>query len=141
MSAAVVLFAGCTKPSGSEEGQWFCYEGGQENTRYYLELKGGQADFIITAWGTRYQGPYVYNAEEGTLTINYETLKTRYVAMEEPDKATLVSNLFKDWPGASEADHVILSSPIKMDFDLDGDKAHFAIILEAGSIQGDLTRK
>lgn len=141
MLAAVALFAACNKEGVSEEGQWFCYERGEQNARFYMELKDGQADFIITAWGTRYTGPYTYNAQDGKLTINYTKSYTRYVAMEEPDKATLVSNLFNDWPGASEADHVILSSPIEMDFTLDGDNAHFAIILDAGSIMGDLTRK
>lgn len=141
MSAAMVLLTGCNKPGDSEEGQWFCYERGEQNASFYMELKGGQADFIITAWGTRYTGPYTYNAQDGKLTINYTKSYTRYVAGEEPDKATLVSNLFNDWPGASEADHVILSSPIEMEFTLDGDNAHFAIILEAGTIMGDLTRK
>lgn len=124
MSAALVLLTGCNKPGDSEEGQWYGYEGnGTEQVRLYLELKGGQADLIITAWGTRYTGPYTYNAEDGRLVLNYDKCLTRYVAMEEPDKATQVSNLFKDWPGASEADHVILDKPIKMTFTVNGNKA------------------
>ena len=124
MSAALVLLAGCTKSEGSEEGKWYGYEGrGKESVSLYLELKGGQADLIITAWGTRYKGPYTYNAEDGRLVLTYDSCLTRYVGMEEPDKAVLVSNLFNDWPGASGADHVILGKPIQMTFTINGDKA------------------
>ena len=123
MSAALVLLTGCNKPGDSEEGQWYCYENGQQHARLYLELKNGKADLIITAWGTRYQGPYTYNKDNGELTITYDSVKTRYVGMEEPEKCTLISNLFNDWPGPSEADHVILDKPIKMVFTVDGDTA------------------
>ena len=123
MSAALVFFAGCTKPGNSEEGKWYCFEGGEQNARLYLELNSGKADLIITAWGTRYRGPYTYDAESGKLSIKYTDCKTRYVGMEAPDKCTLVSNLFNDWPGPSSADHVILDSPIEMVFTVNGDKA------------------
>lgn len=123
MSAALVLLTGCNETGDTEEGQWFCYEGGEQQVRLYLELKNGKADLIITAWGDRYQGPYTYNADNGELVIKYDKYLARYVAMEEPDKAVLVSNLFNDWPGPTSADHVDLSSPITMVFTINGDKA------------------
>ena len=138
----MLLFAGCNKEnSASEEGQWFCYENGGQHARLYLELKGGKADLIITAWGTRYKGTYTY-AEDGTLTINYKSdgVLTRYVGMEEPEKATLISNLFNDWPGASGAEHVILNSPIVMNFKVNGDTATLDMIDSIG-LSLEMTRK
>ena len=140
MSAALVLLSSCTKPGNSEEGQWFCYEGGgEQQARLYLELKNGKADLIITAWGTRYQGPYTYNAESGDLVIKYDSVKSRYVAMEAPDKAVLVSNLFNDWPGPTSADHVILDSPISMVFTVNGDKANCKF--DTIGLELEMTRK
>lgn len=139
MSAALVLLTGCNKPGDSEEGQWYCYENNGQDARLYLELKNGKADLIITAWGTRYKGPYTYNKDNGELTIPYESCLTRYVAMEEPDKATTISNLFNDWPGASGADHVILDKPIHMVFIVDGDKAQCQF--ETIGLNLEMTRK
>lgn len=141
-AAIMVLFAGCNKENGaSEEGQWFCYENDGQATRLYLELKGGKADMIITAWGVRYKGDYTYN--DGTVTITYKSggCLTRYVGGEEPEKATSISNLFNDWPGPTSADHVIFSSPIKFGFDVDGDKALFNYEDANGSIRYEMTRK
>ena len=138
----MLLFAGCNKDnSASEEGQWYCYENGGQAARLYLELKGGKADLIITAWGVRYKGNYTY-AEDGTLTITYgsDGVLTRYVGMEEPEKCTLVSNLFNDWPGPSGADHVILPSPIVMNFKVKGDTATLDMIDSIG-LSLEMTRK
>lgn len=139
MSAALVLLAGCTKPGNSEEGQWFCYENDNQHARLYIGLNGGQADLIITAWGTRYTGPYTYNAADGKLSINYNKTYTRYVGVEEPEKCTLVSNLFNDWPGPSGADHVILDAPIEMVFTVNGDKAHCQF--DTIGLELEMTRK
>lgn len=123
MSAALVLFSGCNKPEDTEEGQWYCYENGVTHTRLYIELKSGKADLIITAWGDRYKGPYSYNAEEGKLTINWEEVIRRGNAAELGDKSTLTSNIFNDWPSATEKDPITLEKPIVMDFKITGDKA------------------
>lgn len=146
--AAFALVASGCKPEGAKqedsnsiEGQWFCYENAGQAARLYLELKGGKADMIITAWGVRYKGDYTY--KDGTLTITYKSdgCLTRYVAGEEPEKATSISNLFEDWPGPSEADHVILGSPIVVGFDVDGDNALFNYEDDNGSLRFNMTRK
>lgn len=122
VALAALLAAACNKEeSNSIEGQWYSYTNGGKNVSLYLELKGGNADLIITAWGTRYKGPYTY--ENGDLTINYSTLQTRYVGEEEPEKATATNNLFEEWPGPSSADHIILDKPIRMGFKVKGNKA------------------
>ncbi len=121
---ALMLFAGCTKDnskSNSEEGQWYCYEGGVDHTRLYLELKNGKADLIITAWGDRYQGPYTYKDE--TLTINWEKQICRGNAGELGENSTLTSNLLNGWPGETSADHITLEKPIVMPFKVNGDTA------------------
>lgn len=147
LAAFTIIAFGC-KPEGAKneesnsiEGQWFCYENAGQAARLYLELKGGKADMIITAWGTRYKGDYTYS--DGTLTITYKNdgLFTRYVGSEEPEKATAISNLFEDWPGPSEADHVILGSPIVIGFDVDGDNALFNYEDGNGSLRYNMTRK
>ena len=138
----LLLFAGCNKEnSASEEGQWYCYEHGGQAARLYLELKGGKADLIITAWGVRYKGDYTYKNGKVTLTFKSDGVQTRYVGSEEPDKATAIENLFKDWPFASAYDHVIWGSPIVFGFDVDGDNALFNYEDESGSIRLEMTRK
>jgi len=123
-AAVMVLFTACKKEeSNSIEGQWYCYENGGQDVRLYLELKDSKADLIITAWGDRYKGSYTYAEETGTLAINYTTYQARYVAGENPDKATSLSNLFNDWPGSTAADHVDLENPITMTFIVNGNTA------------------
>ena len=147
LAAFTIIASGC-KPEGAKneesnsiEGQWFCYENNGQAARLYLELKGGKADMIITAWGVRYKGDYTY--KDGTLTITYKSdgCLTRYVAGEEPEKATSISNLFNDWPGPTSADHVIFPSPIGFGFDVDGDNALFNYEDENGSLKYEMTRK
>ena len=122
VTLAALLAVACNKEeSGSVEGKWYAYTNGGNNVSLYLELKGGNADLIISAWGTRYKGPYTY--ENGNLTINYSAFQTRYIGEEEPEKATATNNLLKDWPGPSSADHIILDKPIRMEFKVTGDKA------------------
>ena len=123
-AAIMVLFAGCNKEeSGSIEGKWYCYENGEQHTRLYLELKGGKADLIITAWGDRYKGSYTYDEAKEMLSIVNAEQICRGNAGELGDKSTLTSNLFNDWPSATEADHISLGSPIEMTFKVNGDKA------------------
>ena len=121
---ALLLAVGCNPEENSSiEGQWYCYEQEGLHTRLYLELNNGKADLIITAWGERYKGTYTYSESDGKLTINYSTRLARGVAGEIGEKSTLTSNLFNDWPSDTSVDHVILSSPIVMNFLVEGDTA------------------
>ena len=121
---ALLLAVGCNPDeNASIEGQWYCYEQEGLHTRLYLELKDGKADLIITAWGDRYKGTYTYSESDKKLTINYATKLERGNAGELGENSTLTSNLFNDWPSATSADHVNLSNPIEMGFEVDGDTA------------------
>ena len=124
-TALMLLFLGCTKEESknSIEGNWYCYENGEQHTRLYVGLENGKADLIITAWGDRYKGSYTYDEAKQTLSIAYTEQICRGVAGELQEQSTLTSNLFNGWPGPTEADHVNLPNPIVMPFKVDGNKA------------------
>ncbi len=124
-TALMLLFSGCNKEESknSIEGEWYCYENGEQHTRLYMGLKDGKADLIITAWGDRYKGSYTYDEAKQTLSISYTEKICRGVAGELQEQSTLTSNLFNGWPGPTSADHVSLANPIEMTFKVNGDKA------------------
>lgn len=81
-AAAMVLLTGCKKDNkggkdATEVGKWYAYNvlyDGTVNKNdivYVLELKADKtADFMITAWGSRWQGPYTYDGKVVKITWN-----------------------------------------------------------------------
>ena len=79
MAAVALVCAGCSKEkedensSSTEVGKWYAYNtaDSKEDVAYVLELKAdGTADFIISAWGERWQGTYTYDGKVVKLTYN-----------------------------------------------------------------------
>lgn len=73
-SAAMMLLAGCNKEEGkSEVGKWYAYNtaDSKNDIALVLELKAdGTADYMITAWGCRWRGPYTYDGKVVKITWN-----------------------------------------------------------------------
>ena len=109
LAAAAIMLCGCNKDdaSTSEVGKWYAYNFNEEGTVYkndiaiVLDLKADKTvDFIITAWGDRWQGTYTYDGKEVKITWNkymgrpaatsdyWETVNRIPVAPE---------NIYKDW--------------------------------------------
>ncbi|MBP5567012.1 MAG: hypothetical protein J6X57_05975 [Bacteroidales bacterium] len=142
-AAMMVLFAGCNKEDSknSIEGKWYCYENGEQHTRFYLGLENGKADMILPAWGDRYKGSYTYDASTGALTITNAEQICRGNAGELGEQSTLTSNLFNGWPGPTEADHISWGPTIKMTFTVKGDTAQFEYTDKNGGLSFEMTRK
>ena len=97
--AITTLFA-CDKDdeetATDETGKWYAYnDDSKQDVVYYLELKDGKADFIISAWGDRYQGPYTL--KDGKLSITINKFLCRGNAAAIGDAAVSPANLFNGW--------------------------------------------
>lgn len=108
LAAAAVLFCGCNKnddSSTSEVGKWYGYntfEDGNYNKNdvaYMLDLKSDKsADFIISAWGSRWEGTYTYDGEEVKLTWNkYYARPAASPLAEAGEDPCAPENLYKWW--------------------------------------------
>lgn len=107
-AAAMVLLAGCKKDGGNaatEVGKWYGYNtrDSKDDVAYVLDLKADKtADFIISAWGERYQGTYTYDGKVVKLSWNKHL--TRPNAMSYLDVygeyCTRPENLYKHWDDA-----------------------------------------
>ena len=111
-AAAMTLFIGCNKggnaPEGSEVGKWYGFNAPEDKTdvAYVLDLKEDKsADFIISAWGERYQGTYTYDGE--VITITYTAILSRPNAWdyqeEYGESPCAPENLYKHWSEAVPA--------------------------------------
>ena len=112
-AAAMVLFFGCTDnnetDSTSEVGVWYAYNtpDSKDDVAYALELRSdGKADFIISAWGCRWQGTYTYDGKEVKLTWNKYLCRLAAIPSEEAghDKPCAPENLYKWWEEAVATD-------------------------------------
>ena len=129
-AAAVVLLAACTKES--EVGKWYGYnrEGDKSDVAYVLDLKAdGSADFIISAWGDRYQGRYTYDGKVVTLNWNKYLGRLAAIPSEEAghDRPCAPENLYKWWEeytATSETyqDKAAEGNVLRIEFTFKGDK-------------------
>ena len=79
-----------------ETGKWYAYnDDSKQDVVFYLELKDGKADFIICAWGDRYQGPYAL--KDGKISISISKFLWRGNAGVLGDAAVSPDNLFNGW--------------------------------------------
>ena len=116
LAAAAVLFCGCTKDddssSTSEVGKWYGYntdEDGNYDTgdvAYMLDLNADKsAEFIISAWGCRWQGTYTYDGAEVKLTWNKYFARPNAVAISETgEDPCSPENLYKWWTEIGSTD-------------------------------------
>ena len=108
-AATMVLFTGCKKDSGnenaSEVGKWYGFNmvedaPDKDDVAYVLDLKSDKSvDFIISAWGERYQGTYTYDG--AVVTVNYTKILSRPSAIDYVDiydeSPCAPANLYKHW--------------------------------------------
>ena len=134
MAAVALLFVGC-KPNVEEDdnagqtevGLWYGYNtpDSKEDVAYVLELKkDGTADFIISAWGCRYQGPYTYDGKVVKLTWEkylYRPNAINYMELYN-DYPTLPQNLYLHWEdGTTSDDANQYGAVIEISFTYSGD--------------------
>lgn len=112
-----------------ETGKWFAYnDDSKQDVVFYLELKDGKADFIICAWGDRYQGPYIL--KDGKITISISKFLWRGNAAALGHDAVSPENLFNGWSSydpnsTDENSHpAFVDGPvIEFEFSWEGDEA------------------
>ena len=116
LAAAAVLFCGCNKDddstSTSEVGKWYGYNTSADGTynkndvAYMLDLKSDKsADFIISAWGCRWEGTYTYDGEEVKLTWNkYYARPNASTLIETVNNPCSPENIYKFWTEIGEND-------------------------------------
>ena len=110
LAAAAMLFAGCNKDDNSSEvGKWYGYNtpDSKDDVAYVLELKADKsADFIISAWGCRWQGTYTYDGQLVKLTWNKYFARPNAMNYIEAygDYPTLPKNLYEHWTEASTSE-------------------------------------
>lgn len=116
LAAAAVLFCGCNKEdesSTSEVGKWYGYNTdgeGNYNTNdvaYMLDLKADKsAEFIISAWGCRWQGTYTYDGEVVKLTWNKYFARPAAIPLVDAGYENPCSpeNIYKWWNEVGEKD-------------------------------------
>ena len=134
MAAVALLFVGC-KPNVEEDdnagqtevGLWYGFNtpDSKEDVAYVLELKkDGTADFIISAWGCRYQGPYTYDGKVVKLTWEkylYRPNAINYMEIYN-DYPTLPQNLYLHWEdGTTSEDANQYGAVIEISFTYSGD--------------------
>ena len=108
-AATLVLFTGCKKDSGnentSEVGKWYGFNmvenaPDKNDVAFVLDLKSDKSvDFIISAWGERYQGTYTYDGAVVTISYNKYITRPNAVAYEEAygESPCAPANLYKHW--------------------------------------------
>ena len=111
-----------------ETGKWYAYnDESKQDVVFYLELKDGKADFIISAWGDRYQGPYALN--DGKISISISKYLWRGNAAALGDAAVRPDNLFNGWssydPDSSDENShpASFDGVIEFEFSWKGDEA------------------
>ena len=116
LAAIAVLFCGCNKEdesSTSEVGKWYGYntfEDGSYNKNdvaYMLDLKADKsAEFIISAWGCRWQGTYTYDGQEVKLTWNKYFARPAAIPLVDAgyDNPCSPENIYKWWNEVGEKD-------------------------------------
>ena len=130
---AVTTLLACDKDdketATDETGKWYAYnDEAKQDVVFYLELKDGKADFIISAWGDRYQGPYTL--KDGKLSISYSKFLCRGNAAVLGDAAVSPENLFNGWssyvPDSSDENShgpSVDGPKVEFDFSWNGDEA------------------
>ena len=110
LAAAAMLFAGCNKDdNASEVGKWYAFNrpGEKDDVAYVLELKSDNtADFIISAWGCRWQGTYTYDGQVVKLTWNKYLYRPNAMNYVETYNESPVhpDNLYKHWEVANDSE-------------------------------------
>ena len=134
MAAAALLFVGCKpnveeddKAGQTEVGLWYGYNtpDSKDDVAYVLELKkDGTADFIISAWGCRWQGTYTYDGKVVKLTWKkylYRPNAMDYIEAYN-DYPTLPQNLYLHWEdGTTSEDANQYGAVIEIKFTYSGD--------------------
>lgn len=111
-ATALLILAGCGKigkddTAASEVGKWYAYNtpDSKEDVAFVLELKADKtADFMICAWGSRWQGTYTYDGKVVKLTWN--KFLYRGNAGELGTDSTSPSHLYDWWKAASASDEI-----------------------------------
>ena len=124
LAAFAMLFASCT-PDSTEVGKWYAYNtpDSKDDVAYVLELNSDKtADFIISAWGCRWQGTYTYDGKVVKLTWNKYYARPAYhdTYGESP---CLPKNLYEHWTPANESEDANeYGATLEIKFTYSGDK-------------------
>lgn len=106
-AAAMMFVTGCKKDNGgsgtaTEVGKWYAYnvlEGGtvdKNDVAFVLELKADKtADFMICAWGSRWQGTYTYDGK--VVKLQYNKFLFRGNAAELGHNSVDPAHLYEWW--------------------------------------------
>ena len=134
LAVSALCFAACNPEDKSKDdsgntevGLWYGYNtpDSKEDVAYVLELKkDGTADFIISAWGCRYQGPYTYDGKVVKLTWEKYLCRPNAINYMEiyNDYPTLPQNLYLHWEdGTTSEDAYQYGEVIEISFTYSGD--------------------
>lgn len=137
-SAAALLLAACNgnddnKESGTEVGLWYAYNtpDSKDDVAFVLDLRAdSSAEFIISAYGCRWQGTYTYDGAVVSLTWNKYLSRLAAIPSEEAgyEHPCAPENLYKWWEEVSsqderyETDATQFGQVIEIAFTYEGDK-------------------
>ena len=127
LAAFAMLFASCT-PDSTEVGKWYGYNtpDSKDDVAYVLELNADKtADYIISAWGCRWQGTYTYDGKVVKLTWNkyYYRLNATDYHETYGESPCLPKNLYEHWTLANESEDANqYGATLEIKFTYSGDK-------------------
>ena len=128
LAAVAMLFASCTPDDSTEVGKWYGYNtpDSKDDVAFVLELNAdNSADFIISAYGSRWQGTYTYDGKVVRLTWNkyYARPNATNYQGAYGESPCLPKNLYEHWDlatGSEDANQYGATLEIKFTFS--GDK-------------------
>ena len=127
LAAFAMLFASCT-PDSTEVGKWYAYNtpDSKDDVAYVLELNSDKtADFIISAWGCRWQGTYTYDGKVVKLTWNKYYYRLAAIDYYDTygESACLPKNLYEHWTLANDSEDANqYGATLEIKFTYSGDK-------------------
>lgn len=134
LAAVAMLFASCDPDdSASEVGKWYGYNtpDSKDDVAYVLDLKAdSSADFIVSAWGQRWQGTYTYDGKFVYLTWNKYYARPNATAYWDAygESACLPKNLYEHWTLAADSEDAnMYGATIKISFTYSGDTGEIDI--------------
>ena len=127
LAAAAMLFASCTPDDSTEVGKWYGYNtpDSKDDVAFVLELNAdNSADFIVSAYGQRWQGTYTYDGKIVYLTWNKYYARPNATAYWDAygESGCLPKNLYEHWTLASESEDASqYGATIEIKFTYSGD--------------------
>ena len=129
LAAVAMLFASCDPDdSATEVGKWYGYNtpDNKDDVAYVLELNADKtADYIISAWGCRWQGTYTYDGKVVKLTWNKYYCRPAAADYHATygESPCLPKNLYERWELANESDEANeYGATLEIKFTYSGDK-------------------